>query len=145
MGLFLMAFAIAVGIYSVELSLYSRRGLGPGFISFWCAVLLGGMAIPLLVKGAVTSITSPAGTDGEGFYAVGAVVVLIALYAYFLETIGFVLCTFVAGWALYGLSKAMKWYVAMLLALVIAVGSYILFSTVLGVPLPKGVLTIAEG
>jgi putative tricarboxylic transport membrane protein len=73
---------------------------------------------------------------------VWGIIIALAFYGFFLEILGFVLCTFILFGFLLGFISLQKWYVAIGGALLGSLGSYAVFKLLLQVQLPRGVLGI---
>jgi hypothetical protein len=144
-SLFLMLFALAICIGSLKLSLYGRRGPGPGFMSFGTGGVLFLLSLHLFLK----NLFSSKGETVEGEVLKNKKVniwILCSLifYALFLERLGYVLDLFIVLSLMFAISKNMKWYVIIGSSVLISLGSYILFSVLLGIGLPTGVLNFLK-
>jgi putative tricarboxylic transport membrane protein len=78
----------------------------------------------------------------EGWFRIGATLATLVGFALLLEWLGFLLSTFLLMVLLLRAIEAPKWSKVIVVALVTAAVSYGIFSWLLGVPLPAGVLGI---
>jgi putative tricarboxylic transport membrane protein len=141
-SLFLTFAAVAICISAYRLSLYGQRGPGPGFMGFWTGILLFVLSLHLFLKNLLFS----KGEEGKGTALVNwklnvLIIGMLIFYAVILERLGFLLGVFTLISVLFAASKTMKWYIIVGSALLIAVASHILFSVLLRIGLPLGVLS----
>lgn len=116
-------------------------GPGPFFFPTIAALLLGGLSITLLVKGARQSESG--GVVIEGRRILGRTVWIIAwcaIYGATIEPLGYLLSTGMVTFALLVYFNRREWIFNIVLSLVTPVSIYILFDTLLKSPLPKGIL-----
>jgi len=140
-----MLLGLAISLSSIKLSLYGRRGPGPGFMCFGTGGILFLLSLHLFLKNLFFS--KGEAIEGEAFknkkvnlWILGSLI----FYTLFLERLGYVLDLFIVLLLLFAISKTMKWYVIVGSSILIAVGSYVLFSTFLGIGLPTGVLNFLK-
>lgn len=144
-SLFLMLLALAICVSSIRLSLYARRGPGPGFMGFGTGGVLFLLSLHLFLKNLFSSKREAIEKAVFRNWKVNAgVLCLLIFYALFLEKLGFVLDVFIVLSLLFAISKNMKWYVIIGSSVLISLGSYILFSVLLGIGLPTGVLNFLK-
>jgi putative tricarboxylic transport membrane protein len=138
---FWLFFSIYIATESYRLGLGNWHDPGPGYFPFGAAMLLGCMAFGVLVsslrKGTAQKIQP---TLKEKFHWTNVIMVLtsMVLYTIFLNTIGFVLCTFLIVVFFVKVIALQRWTTSITAALGMAAGSYLLFSVFLKAPLPKG-------
>lgn len=140
-SVFLMLLGLAICFGSMKLSIYSRHGPGPGFMGFGTGGILFLLSLHLFLR----NLFAPTeGTVGKAVLRNKKVTTFILctliFYALFLEKIGFILDLFILLILLFSISKTMKWYTIIGSSIVIAFGSFILFSKILGIGLPLGIL-----
>jgi|MudIll2142460700_1097286.scaffolds.fasta_scaffold572524_2 hypothetical protein len=140
-SLFLMFFGVAICIYSTHLSLYGRRGPGPGFMSFGIGGLLFLLSAYLFLKNLFLAKREGVGSaifrnKKVNIFVLGSLI----FYALFLEILGFLVDSFLVLSLLFAVSRSLKWYSIIVISFLISVVSYILFSKILNVGLPAGVL-----
>ena len=134
-----LAFGATAAYESAKLPFGTVHSPGQGFFPWWTSVVLGLLALVLLVR-ALTSRSS-ATREGPGRIAkVAAILVVLGAYTFLLDPLGYPLCTFLLVLFMLRATDPQRWTVALGMAVVTAVGSYIVFAIWLGVPLPRGLL-----
>ena len=78
----------------------------------------------------------------EGWKRIGATLLTMVGFALLLETLGFLLSTFLLMVLLLRAIEALRWHVVIGIALSTAIFCYLLFAKLLNVPLPAGILGI---
>jgi len=134
-GLVLLLLAVTYGIAASGYQAMIGDPLGP-------AVFPVALAIPLALLSLYLILRPDAGPDwprGRPLLKQVAALVTFAAYAYLLEPLGFVVSTFLAVVVLGSLLGARPWQAAAA-GLAIAVVLFVLFDTLLSLPLPAGVL-----
>jgi len=104
-------------------------------------MLLGGMAFSVLIKSLRTGTApriEPPIREKSRWLNVTLVLISMVLYTFLLNTIGFVLCTFLIILFFVKVIALQRWKSSILMALGMAIGSYLLFSGFLNAPLPMG-------
>ena len=138
LGLCFAAIGIAFVIGAVKLTVGVPTEPKPGFFPFIDGVILIGLSVLFLIRA-----WGGRSGDRDAFGKIkGPVIVVLAmiLYVATLETLGYVITTSVlTGVVLYVLETKPR--VLVLASLGLALVSYLLFSRVLGVTLPPGLLT----
>jgi hypothetical protein len=145
-SLFLLLFAIATLLGSAKLGLGKMGSPGPGFLPFWGgAILFLTSLIQFLSK--VFSKTKPLESESRrgllaepGCRKIFYVILALAVYTFFFESGGFLLCTFFLMIFLLAVMDARRWPIVLIESLLITLLSYILFEKVLMAGFPKGVL-----
>jgi putative tricarboxylic transport membrane protein len=142
-ALVLLVLAAFVAKEAHDLGLGAVRSPGPGFVIFWTSVLLAVFSVRMLFS---SLMGSGDGTDWEhgNFGSVASVIVSLLVYAFALERVGFVLTTFVfttfSFWLL--AEDRSQWLRILAGSLLATVISYIVFTRLFGLQLPKGWLTL---
>ena len=138
-GLCFAAIGIAFAIGAVKLSVGVPTEPKPGFFPFIDGVILIALSVLFLIQA-----WSGRSGDSKAFGGIkGPIIVVLTLILYVatLETVGYVITTAVlSAVVLYVLETKPR--VLVLVSLGLAVVSYLLFSRLLGVTLPAGLLTI---
>lgn len=144
----LLAFAIAWSVAIYQMVPTSTSGIGPRAFPLFLGLLLIAMSTLLLLR---TIGSSPAAEDikeddktpdpefaGGGKFAIG-IFLLIALYGFLIERIGFLLATpvIIIG-ALAGLLRMRNPAVILALAIGITAGCWLVFNKMLGIYMPPG-------
>ena len=138
---FWLLFSIYVAIESYHLDLGNWHDPGPGYFPFGAALLFGTMALTVFIK----SLKKASGSKGVSgarekprWQNVVLVLVAMILYTLFLNTVGFVLCTFLIVVFFVRIVALQRWTKSIMVAFSMAVGSYLLFGCFLKAPLPEG-------
>ncbi|HZA56311.1 MAG TPA: tripartite tricarboxylate transporter TctB family protein [Candidatus Udaeobacter sp.] len=135
----ILAFGAAALFESSKLPFGTVRSPGQGFLPWWTSVMLLLLALILLVQ-ALTSHASTA-RKGRGRIAkVAALLIVLGVYIFLLDPLGYPLCTFLLVLFMLRVTDPQRWPVALSLATITAVGSYVIFAVWLSVPLPRGPL-----
>jgi putative tricarboxylic transport membrane protein len=138
---FWLLFSIYIAVESYRLDLGNWHDPGPGYFPFGAALLFGCMAFGVFLKSLKESTESMAGFGSGGkrhWQNVIMVLIAMVLYTILLNTIGFVLCTFLIVIFFIRVVALQRWTKSIMMALYIAIGSFLLFSFFLKAPLPKG-------
>jgi len=142
-GLFGFVFAIYILIQSVKLDLGGVHQPGPGFFSFFGGTLLAVFSLILLIQSVLTR-GKGAGKKTEGGKenprAVVFCVIAIVVFGLILETLGFVVCTFLLVILLLWLFDRRKWWAVLFTAGCVSLGIYVVFNVLLKSDLPVGIL-----
>jgi hypothetical protein len=77
---------------------------------------------------------------GRNYRAIFGILACTIAYPLILESLKFLVSTFAAAFAMLYLLKPQRPILAFILALVLAIGSFVIFSRLLGVALPSGFL-----
>ena len=134
-----LVFSVTAAYESSKLPFGTIHKPGEGFFPFWISAVFFLLGLCLLFQ-ALTSGPST-GREGSGRVAkVTALLVVLAAYTFLLDPLGYPLCTFLLVLFMLRVTDPQRWAVALGMALITAVGSYIVFAVWLGVPLPRGPL-----
>jgi putative tricarboxylic transport membrane protein len=136
-GLALLALAVAYGIAAGGYQAMIGDPLGPAVFPMALAIVLGLLSLYLIVR----PDREPDWPRGRALLKQVLTLVAFVAYAYLLEPVGFLVSTFVAVVALGWLLGARLWQ-AGAAGVAIAVVLFVLFDTLLGLPLPAGVLDV---
>ena len=132
-------FGATAAYESTKLPFGTIHSPGPGFFPWWTGIFIVLLSLVLLVQ----SLTSRSSTNREGFGRIGKVVALLivlAAYTFLLDSVGYPLCTFLLVLFMLRVTDPQSWSLAVGVAAITAVGSYIVFAMWLSVPLPRGPL-----
>jgi putative tricarboxylic transport membrane protein len=134
-----LVFSVAALYESAKLPFGTIHKPGEGFFPFWISAVLFLLGLCLLFQ-ALTSRSSTA-REGSGRVAtVAALLVVLAAYTFLLDPLGYPLCTFLLVVFMLRATDPQPWTVALSMAAITAVGSYVVFAIWLSVPLPRGPL-----
>jgi putative tricarboxylic transport membrane protein len=134
-GLALLALAVAYGVAASGYQAMIGDPLGPAVFPIVLAIPLGLLSLYLIVR----PDPEPDWPRGRALLKQLLALVTFVAYAYVLEPLGFLVSTFLAVLVLGWLLGASLWQ-AGAAAVGIAVVLFLLFDTLLGLPLPAGVL-----
>lgn len=139
-AVFFLTIGVAVAYYGVTvLKLGSVKEPGPGFFPALCGAGIMILCLVWLVTSRISEADRPLWGPGEWVSPVLAVVIITA-YAAGLEILGYITSTllFLVLWQL--VVEREKWKKTAIIALIGTAAMYALFSFLLGVPLPTGLL-----
>jgi putative tricarboxylic transport membrane protein len=139
-GLLALALAVYVAVESrTGLNYYTEYGPGPGFLPFWCAVLLAGLSFAWLFQVSFREVEAPP----EGFVPPRAALVRLAsvtgallAFALLMGVMGFQLTMLAFLWFLLLRVGGQKHLTAFVLAIAGSAAFTYLFRSRLDVPLP---------
>jgi putative tricarboxylic transport membrane protein len=134
-GLALLALAVVYGVTAGGYQAMIGDPLGPAVFPVALAVALGGLSLYLIVR----PDAEPDWPRGRALLKQVLTLVAFVAYAYLLEPLGFLVSTFLAVVVLGSLLGARLWQ-AGAAGVAIAVVLFVTFDTLLGLPLPAGVL-----
>ena len=137
-GLFLMIFSGAVISEALNLELGTPQNPGSGFMIFGAAVILGILALLQFLNALL--FHRQAKTEGEKTH-LGRIIAVIGaniLYIAALESVGFLLCTFLLLGFLFQIYEKGRWAWALGGAAATSLLTYVVFSRLLQLNLPKG-------
>jgi putative tricarboxylic transport membrane protein len=141
-GLFWLAISLFVVVQSVKSDLGSLHSPGPGFLPFWSAVVLGTLSIILVVTTSLRKKWEGKLVDlWRGLDWLRVIWVLLSLFMYpiLLPITGYLITTFMLIGFLLFIGVRSKVWIDVASALAITVISYVIFSVLLDVKLPKGI------
>ena len=134
-----LGFGAVAAYQSAKLPFGTVHSPGPGFFPWWTSVLIGALAAIFFVQ-TLTARAESASEPGGRIAKVLALLAVLALYTFTLETLGYPLCTFLLVLFMLRVTDPQRWPVALGMAAATAVGSYVVFAVWLSVPLPRGPL-----
>jgi len=134
-----LIFGAAAAYESAKLPFGTVHNPGQGFFPWWTSVVIILLAMILLIQ-ALKSPSSAAREKSGRIARVVALLVVLAAYSFLLDPLGYPLCTFLLVLFMLRATDPQRWTVALGMALITAVGSYIVFAVWLRVPLPRGPL-----
>ncbi len=140
-NLFWLALAVPAAVEAWRLHVGTVRAPGAGFLPFYAAILLGGLALVSLVQD-LKSVSGPAsalwGTVRWGRWL--AMLAALFLYVALLERLGFVLATFLLMLVLFRLLEPYRWTTVLALSVLTMGAAYLFFVVFLDSRLPIGPL-----
>jgi hypothetical protein len=138
-SLFWLAVAIFVCFKSVQDDVGSFTSPGPGFLPFWSAVALGGLAMALSVMSFLKK--QEEGTEPWIEIKWGKVILVVSsllIYSMLLNILGYLVATFGLMLFLFGLTGRPRIWGWLASALLTTVLTYLIFYLWLNVQLPRG-------
>ncbi len=142
---FFLAGAHVVQQSTSDLDMWSRYGPGPGFVPFWA----GALWMVLSALHMLNVVLQPRIFHGSQPFPVGVsavrVIVLTAILAvsiFLMETVGFLVAMTVMIALCLAIIDRYSWKKTAVASVVIAATCYAVFSAVIGVPFPRGILGI---
>ncbi|HZH52147.1 MAG TPA: tripartite tricarboxylate transporter TctB family protein [Microvirga sp.] len=142
-GGFFLLLALGAIAGAVRLEIGTPSEPQPGFFPF-----LGGLGLAILSVLLIVQDLRGRGTDGEPFVDTKRPIMAVAgltAFVLLLDLLGYVLATAALSLALLVILGVRLRWGALLSALGLAAGSYILFDRILDVPLPEGILGFLFG
>ena len=159
-GALLFLFGVLTSVYSLKLNVGTINEIGTGFFPLSLGILLMVLSSVYLAQivlrlrevalkektpsspeaaptviGAKTSIFSKI---GQPTVNVSVVVGSMVFFALFLNILGYLLCTFLMLLVLLRVLGLKNWIVILIIAVISAAGSWLLFAKLLKIPLPQG-------
>jgi putative tricarboxylic transport membrane protein len=142
-GIFWLLFSVFVSIESYRLGLGTLHQPGPGFLFFWTGVAMGILSIAVFVRAWTGKrAEEPEGPifGKENLLKIILVLLSLFLYAFFMETLGFIPITLLLFIFLLGMIEKKRWGFAVFVSVVVTGVSYLVFEIWLKSQLPKGLL-----
>jgi hypothetical protein len=138
-----MVFSILIIISSLKLGVGSVKTPGPAFGGFLASVLLLVLSSVILIKESTTSTEEEKlGLGWENLSKQFIITVALCGYAFFLETLGFLISGFILMWIMFLIDNPRKWYSHMLTAFIVINVSYLVLVKLLRVIFPAGTFRI---
>ena len=144
-GIFWMALGAILSLSSIRLKLGTLHSPGAGFTPFLTGLLLA-------LFGLMLTLESVKGTEPRGEGLVVALrgfgrkrtcsLLAVCLYAALLETLGFIITTFLLLFGLFKIIEPRKWLAPLLVSVIAVILSYFIFEVWLRINFPKGIFRI---
>jgi putative tricarboxylic transport membrane protein len=142
-GVIVLIFSVAVIEGSRRMPPSNTFGPGAGFMPFWLGVLMAVFSILLIVN----ATRQPVESGGRFLFPIGRPVLSIletvgglAAFILLLEPLGFLLTTALLTAFLLRVVESERWLTTAVVAVVNAIGLYVVFQVLLGAALPKNFL-----
>ena len=137
-GLFFLCLGIGACIGGIRLQVGKLTEPGAGFFPFLGAVVLAVLSAILLFQ---AWLGRSKGTEAFGtLWRPIALIAGLIIYVAILDSIGYIIAMTVLCTMILCVLETKKWWADAVVALIIALGSFILFDSLLGVRLPRGIL-----
>ncbi len=142
-GIFWLFFSGFICVESYRLGLGTLHQPGPGFIFFWTAFVMGILSIAVLIPAWTRKKTGE--LEGslfgkENMLKIIFVLLSLFLYAFFMESLGFIPVTLLLFIFLLGIIEKKSWGLTIFVSMAVTGISYLLFEIWLKSQLPKGLL-----
>jgi putative tricarboxylic transport membrane protein len=134
-----LIFGAAAAYESAKLPFGTVHSPGQGFFPWWISAVIFLLALFLLFQ-ALTSRSSVAREVSGRIAKVAALLVILAAYTFLLEPLGYPLSTFLLVLFMLRAIDRQRWAVALGMAAITSIGSYVVFAIWLSIPLPRGPL-----
>ncbi len=140
-----IAVGIALCILALKFSLGSFREPGPGFVVFLSGLLIVAAGVAMIISKALSKNKSHARSEAiSAFHAVQwprltYTVGILVGYILFLNSLGYMLATFLLMWSMSYDWKKKNWTSSGLFSLITVIISYLMFEVWLRCQLPRGI------
>lgn len=146
-SLILLGIALAACLGAFQYEVGTLNNPGPGLFPLILGAVLGVLSLIILAGGVLAKRAATQGAEPQEWRSIlskEAFYVVLALvgFGFLLVPLGFIVTTFAVFAALLRFVTNQKWPVVIIGALVLALGAYLVFDVLLGVPLPRGALGI---
>ncbi len=137
-GLLFMLFCAYVCLESFRLELGSFHNPGPGFLSFWSALILGLLSLILVSM----SFLKERIVLGRQKNLISIILVIFSLFGFLfsLDILGFIISTFLFIFFLLKIVERKRWLFSLGVGCLTVLGTYLLFQVLLKAQLPQGFL-----
>jgi putative tricarboxylic transport membrane protein len=139
-GLFLMVFSGAVINEALNLEVGTPARPGSGFMIFGAASVLAVLALLQFLKSLLSQKQSGQETEKIHLWRIIGVIGANILYIVILEPVGYLLCTFLLMCFLFQVYEKGKWASSVGGAAATSLSTYVIFSRLLQLNLPKGLI-----
>ena len=143
-GIFFLVLSIVIAFESLRIGIGEWHVPGPGLIPFWAAVIQTCLSVLLIL----VALHEKPVVSGKNWYGKvlwqrwGITLASMITYTVLLETLGFIVCTFILINVLILTTDRRPWKLALVVAGIAALGSYFVFQVWLKAQLPKGLFGI---
>lgn len=140
-GLFLMIFSGAIVGEAIQLEIGTPRSPGSGFMIFGAAGVLGLLALRQFIESLRFQGREAKQTSKTiRWKQIASVIFANIVYIFLLQPVGYLLCTFLLLCFLFQIHKKGRWVSAVGGAALTSLLSYLVFSRMLQLHLPRGVI-----
>ena len=143
-SIILMVFAVLGMIEASQLERTMKMGIGISFLPFWISALIGILSLTLLISVLRGKISEPKTPLFPRENVPRVVVVTSALlgYVFFLETIGYIISTFLFLWITILILQRKKVMSSLFFGALFTIILFVIFKVWLQSPLPSGLFGI---
>lgn len=139
-SLFLIGLSVIISLASHKLGIGSLENMGPGFMPFLTSLFLFCLSLSILVIRIIESKKNGREITLRSWKSLlkpASLVIMLCVYIFLLETLGYLFTTFLLMLQMFLISEPKKWQVNILLAVMIALLSFLIFKW-LQIQLPIG-------
>lgn len=142
-GAFWFIFSVFISYESYHLGLGSLHQPGPGSFFFLTGIVTALFSLTIILRS--FKMRAPEGTKAPAFERRGVakiipVLLSLFLYAMLMERLGFLIVTLLLFTFLLRIIEKKKWWLTVLVSLIVTAASYLIFEVGLQSQLPKGIL-----
>lgn len=136
-GFFFLGLALLAIVESLRMGTGTMKEPGSGFLSLAMGLILAVFSLVLIIRG-----WKPEKGSRPVKHSATTIIALIALFTYSLimDSIGFVVATFLLVAVLFHLAERRRWWVLVGMSALVTAVAYLLFGVVLKVYFPEGIL-----
>ena len=140
-NIFWLLFSLSLCIESYRLNIGEIRNPGPGFFPFCVGLVMAGLSLIAIIQSAGKYEREEKSEHQEPFrwWNIAIILAAILAYALVLETVGFLICTFLFVSLLLKVVEPQSWKATILGGLIMAVSADILFNLILQSQIPSGI------
>lgn len=144
-GFFWVGIGILICLLAWKSKLGSFQEPGAGFVAFFSGLFVSGVGLVMFFSEVLSKISSTGSADlSQAFHNVSwsrlAYTILLLLgYALLLNTLGYILTTFLAMWGLFHDWRKNRWVSSFLTSLLTTAATYLVFEVWLHCQFPRGV------
>lgn len=140
-SIFLLIIGIFFFVEAQELPIGRVTRPGPGFLPFWLGIAMMVVSLALVIRSISNKndfLLRESLWKGLKWHKVILTIVVLLLYALFLESIGFCIATFVLLFFLFRVIGELSWWWGAIGSILTSFLTYTLFRQLLEVQLPRG-------
>ena len=140
-NIFWLLFSLILCIESYRLNIGTIRYPGPGFFPFCVGLVMAGLSLIAIIQSVGKYEREEKSEHQEPFrwWNIAIILAAILVYALVLETVGFLICTFLFVSLLLKVVEPQSWKATILGGLIMAVSSDIVFNLILQSQIPSGI------
>ena len=140
-NIFWLLFSLILCIESYRLNIGAIRNPGPGFFPFCVGLVMAGLSLIAIIQSERKCERKEGSGHEEPFrwWNIAIILAAILVYALVLETVGFLICTFLFVSLLLKVVEPQSWKATILGGLIMAVSADILFNLILQSQIPSGI------
>ncbi|HSR13900.1 MAG TPA: tripartite tricarboxylate transporter TctB family protein [Thermodesulfobacteriota bacterium] len=141
-GLIWLGLAVYICVEAVRLPLGSWRDPGPGFLPLGAGLGLALLSVVDLLRSNAGTAKAPPGPwySRERWKAVVLILLSLVAYSFLLDTLGFLVTTFLFLMLLFRFVEPQPWKIAIGGSALASVAAYVIFEVWLKTQLPPGIL-----